>query len=597
MMIVLALVISSASQATVAEPTSPSTMVRTLAGTGALGVADGEHGSFMAPYGVAYGPDGTLYVSDAIGQRVRMVSPTGRVTTLAGGGPIVDKGLWVRGGYRDGKGSQARFDHPAGLAWSRGRLYVADTNNHCIRVITPDGTVSTFAGSPGTSGVSDGPVTTAAFKLPAGLAAAADGTLYVADYFGIRSIHDGIVKTIPAFGAGGPWSVAVSDTAQGTVVYAAGVEGIDRMGADGKIDRFLIDDQSPTPHRNMEGIEPLGFPSGIAAIGEYFVIYTDVRENTVRLLDWYAGAPQIIGGIDVYDGISSAAGWADGRGDASRFDAPMGVAVGRNRQIAVADMANRRVRIISGLDLDHESLPAESEAGIPRKASEYRIAFVGNSAVTSYLRWDDGIPGIVERKVRADPRAAMTKRSFVVIPFVFAGSPIQAQASYIESLLAEMHAADLIIFNLNTVSLYDIGGLSDRPTDREMIEKGPQWTAVVTESLRTMDGACKRNGVKFIVYTTPVGDNVSSTEGSWGHLESEPTFLEPSTEVGDLMNAAVQASGVTYFDGWSVLENEIRSPQHIALFGTQDPHFSPHGRAVIGNALADFLVRTKPWGP
>src|SRR5579875_2747024 len=120
--VTLAILLSTGPDAGVAEPTSPSTVVSTLAGTGALGVADGDQGSFMAPYGVAYGPDGTLYVSDAIGQRIRMVSPAGRVATVAGGGPAIDNVLLVRGGYRNGKGPDARFNRPAALAWSRVRL-------------------------------------------------------------------------------------------------------------------------------------------------------------------------------------------------------------------------------------------------------------------------------------------------------------------------------------------------------------------------------------------------------------------------------------------------------------------------------------------
>ncbi len=589
----LALVV--APYAAPAEPTSPEVIVRTVAGSGAAGVEDGDRGSFMAPYGIAYGPHGVLYVSDAIGQRIREVTPAGRITTIAGGGPLVDKGLWVRGGYRDGKGSDALFNRPAGLAWSGGRLYVADTNNHCIRVIAADGTVSTFAGSPQRQGVLDGPLSSASFLLPSGIAADRAGTLYVADYFGVRTIRDGVVRTIPNFGANGPWSVAVADTPQGTVVFAAGASGIDRMAADGTIDRYTSNSDAPLAHRNVEGLEPLGYPAGIGAIDQYSIVYTDLRENTVRYLDWYAGSPQVLGGSDVYDGASSAAGWSDGKGDASRFDAPMGVAIGPDHEVAIADMGNRRVRLLTNLDLSHVKLPAGYNEAPQRSPNELRVAFVGNSAVWTYTRWGDGIPGIVERRLRADPAFAKTGRRVLVVPYVFPASPLSAEEEYIENLIAETRAANLVILNLNTVGLYLLGGLSLRPTDAEIIEKGPQWSAVVTAYLRAIDAACKRNGARFVVYTTPVAENVSPTEGSWGRLESEPAFAEPSVAIGDLMNNAVRASGVTYLDGWSVLETEFRSPGHVSLFGTQDLHFSPHGRAVIANALADFLMSRKPW--
>jgi lysophospholipase L1-like esterase len=66
-------------------------------------------------------------------------------------------------------------------------------------------------------------------------------------------------------------------------------------------------------------------------------------------------------------------------------------------------------------------------------------------------------------------------------------------------------------------------------------------------------------------------------------------------QVGDLMNGAVRAAGVPLLDGWAVFETELRSPNHAALFGTQDEHFSAHGRAVIADAVAAFLAKLHPW--
>jgi hypothetical protein len=578
-----------------AEPASPSIVVRTIAGSGAAGLEDGARGSFLAPFGVAFGPNGVMYVSDAIGQRIRRVDAAGRITTLAGGGPTVAKGMWVRGDYRDGKGAEARFNRPAGLVWSAGRLYVADTENHCVRVVTPDGTVSTLVGSPANGGAADGPFATAKLDYPTGLAVDHQGTLYVADYFGVRILRNGTVTTIPNFG-GGPWSVSVADTPQGVVIFAAGIGGMYRRAADGTIDHYATDENLPEPHRLMQGIEPLGYPASVAAIDENSIVYSDVRENTVRYLNWYSGASEILGGVDVYDGASSSAGWADGAGDVARFDTPMSLAVGPHDEIAVADMGSRRIRLITHLDLSHEQGPPDTlPRPVPR--GEYRIAFVGNSAVNTYLRWDDGIPGIVERSLRADPSVIATKLHLVVTPNVFAGTPLEGQAAYVKELIAETHAANVVIFNLNTVALYSVGGLSSRASSEEILEKAPQWTKVVTDSLRSMNEALSRNNIRFFVYTTPLAENVWPAEEAWNRLAAVQTFAEPSISIGDLMNNAVRASGVPYLDGWAVFEQEIRSPNHVALFGTQDSHFSPHGRAVIGNALADYLERQKPWRP
>jgi hypothetical protein len=66
--------------------------------------------------------------------------------------------------------------------------------------------------------------------------------------------------------------------------------------------------------------------------------------------------------------------------------------------------------------------------------------------------------------------------------------------------------------------------------------------------------------------------------------------------VGDVMNAALKTTGIPYLDGWAVFRGEALSPNHAALFGTQDSeHFSMHGRAVMGQALVAFLKALKPW--
>ncbi len=138
-------------------------VLTTIAGSGAAGFADGLPGSFLMPFGLTYGPDGTLYVTDAGAQRIRAVDPAGRIRTIAGSGNVDASGLWVAGGYRDGAAHEAQFDRPAGIVWLNGKLYVADTNNHCIRSVAADGTVRTFAGSPQRRGTANGPLDTASF--------------------------------------------------------------------------------------------------------------------------------------------------------------------------------------------------------------------------------------------------------------------------------------------------------------------------------------------------------------------------------------------------------------------------------------------------
>ena len=111
-------------------------------------------------------------VADAGNNKIRKVTPDGNVTTLARNG---------RGGLVDGLGAAAGFCFPLGVAvGSDGNIFVADSGNHCIKKITPDGTVSTVAGS-GTSVLLDSMGTAAQFNGPESVAVDVDGNLFVAD--------------------------------------------------------------------------------------------------------------------------------------------------------------------------------------------------------------------------------------------------------------------------------------------------------------------------------------------------------------------------------------------------------------------------------
>ena len=150
--------------------------VTTFAGSGKVGGADGvgAAASFRFPYGLALGPGGVLYVTEYGGSRVRMISPAGAVTTLAGSG---------EDGFADGMGAAAKFFFPMGLALdpATGNVLVADTYNHQIRAVDPlSGTVSTLAGS-GAAGADDGDAAAASFYRPCGVAVDAQGGILVAD--------------------------------------------------------------------------------------------------------------------------------------------------------------------------------------------------------------------------------------------------------------------------------------------------------------------------------------------------------------------------------------------------------------------------------
>jgi len=152
---------------------TPSGTVSTLAGSGKAGFADGVGGAaqFDHPHALTVDPGGTVYVADGSNNRIRRVTVSGQVSTIAGTG---DKGA------NDGQGASARFSGPDAIAEdANGNLYVADTVNNRIRKITPAAVVTTLAG--GDRGNADGQGAGAQFNDPEGIAVDAAGNVYVAD--------------------------------------------------------------------------------------------------------------------------------------------------------------------------------------------------------------------------------------------------------------------------------------------------------------------------------------------------------------------------------------------------------------------------------
>ena len=125
---------------------------------------------FKQPAGIAI-REGNLFVADTGNDRIRRIAPDGTVTTIAGG---------VHSGFADGPGAQALFKSPQGIAFApNGILYVADSGNHAVRKIA-NGVVTTVAGT-GHGGFLDGPAAIAEFKQPSAVAVDAAGNVWVAD--------------------------------------------------------------------------------------------------------------------------------------------------------------------------------------------------------------------------------------------------------------------------------------------------------------------------------------------------------------------------------------------------------------------------------
>ncbi len=190
---------------------SPGGMVTTIAGiAGYPGFADGPAGMahFSSPQGLAVAPNGALLIADCGNHCIRLLS-NGIVSTFAGKPQI-----W---GSQDGTGTNAEFNGPLGMAFdTQGNLFVSDANNDTLRMITSNAVVTTFAGSAGCDGSSDGERTNARFRSPAGLVFDQWDDLFVADSFNqtIREINtNGIVSTVS--GASGEVGAANGNNGMG----------------------------------------------------------------------------------------------------------------------------------------------------------------------------------------------------------------------------------------------------------------------------------------------------------------------------------------------------------------------------------------------
>jgi DNA-binding beta-propeller fold protein YncE len=161
-----------------ADAVNPSPCVLNDGGPATMAGFHFPGGQAASPGGrIARGADGSLYVADTEDFRLRRIDPQGITTTIAG------TGTWGFAGD-GGPAAAAQLGRLSDVAvGADGRLFIADTDNDCVRVITPDGVIATFAGQCGQAGFAgdDGPATAALLDRPYGVEVGPAGEVYVAD--------------------------------------------------------------------------------------------------------------------------------------------------------------------------------------------------------------------------------------------------------------------------------------------------------------------------------------------------------------------------------------------------------------------------------
>jgi sugar lactone lactonase YvrE len=334
----------------VAKATGQVTTIAGSAGvTGSVNTT-GTNSLFFHPLGIAVDKSTNLYVADYGNDLIRKITLASSVyttATLAGSAGVF--------GSANGTGPTAQFYEPEGVAVDQaGDVYVADTGNAAIRMITPGGVVSTPAGSPGSLGSTDATGTNALFYQPSGIAITSSSNLYVVDYFNntVRQISPSWVVITVAGLAGttgsadganssarfwGPQGVAVSST--GTVYIADTANSAIRTLTAGVVST-LAGSASDGSANGATSSARFYAPQNVAVDSTSNLYVADTQNSVIRKITG-------LGTVSILAGTAGVFGSAEGTGPSVQFSGPQGVAVDSSGNVYVADTGNSTIRKIT----------------------------------------------------------------------------------------------------------------------------------------------------------------------------------------------------------------------------------------------------------
>ena len=565
--------------------------VTTLAGCSSVtGFVDGTGSGalFNSPGGLALDGSGNLIVADTLNNLIRKVTPAGGVTTLAGS---------LCYGSFDGTGTNATFNLPSAVAVDgAGNVYVADTYNATIRMIAPDGGVTTLSGSTCTSGFVDGAGTAAKFNFPGGIAVDASGTVYVADTCNhtIRKMLSNSVFTV----AGSAPKVGTQAAYVGYGFYIStpynfyyGSVGI-ALDASGNVfstdtqNQLILKNGSPVAGKigqmgNQDGTGSSVYfnnPTGIAIDGGTNFYVADSQNNSIRMLSPTYVSTTICGG-------GGTMGSADGSGTNAQFNNPVGIALDGGTNLYVADTYNSTIRKLTGSGANWSATTIAGSAGVTGTTD-------GSASLFSYpsgIAVDSGTNVYVADSGNATIRC-LTFSGGVWRSQTIAGTPGVTGTADGVGMAAQFGYPTMMSFDsMGNLFVVDSGN----STVRLLTKSGSTWTVTTVGGTPGVNGGIplKGDAGPQVQFSAPMGIAIQSGTS----VGTDRLFVMDSGNnrvvVGQTLGTQV-ASGITKtsgtVSGW--VNPNGQDTQVYFQYGKTTGYGSVTGTQSIGNGFTDLWV-------
>jgi serine/threonine-protein kinase len=561
----------------------------TIAGSGLPGVSDGSGSTatFLFPYGIAVGPDGTIYVSDFQGQRIRAIDKQHRVSTLAGGGELDADGLRVAGDYRDGAAATARFDFPAGIAVDgKGAVYVADSANRCIRVVE-HGSVRTLTGSPSRNAI-DGTLATAGFDQPRALAFDRDGNLYVGDFgVGIRKITPaGAVTTIALPAEYGNYVTSITVQPDGLLLVDN--NSVLFLHPGGTPHQYLFSRPTHDHSSNLAQADVLGgYPFAIAPLSDQKYAFTDPREQAIRLFD-NTNFVEALSAPPTDEYAVFGGGYRDGAH--AQVQTPLGIAALGPNSVVFADAGNRRIRAIAHIETRHWATHVSDPFGEYRDASKYyRVLILGDCYVGWGVPFDSTVGGRLEAQLNANRKQLGIPRD-VRVAMVWPGDAASIR-DYVRDVVST-GVADAVVWEFND-AVPNEEFTPDRGTLLNPLIDLSTWKASLTPKVAAIGASLHQANIPYYVLLQPTPLYYPLIE-QYGvrQLYVPPVW----SSVEPIYERMFHGTTDGVIDAGPAILQKERSAHHRLLYLSDgDYQLSAAGDALLEGLLYTRLAADKPW--